>query len=131
MNDLQQRVIETAAAWEVWCERLADVKQRAQANAYNGDLPDAAQVRDLQKQFRLQLTEAYARARIQCAIAYGADGVDTAPSFDEHWEQTWGTELAASVSAEWLERYRAAIARQTEARAAAADMSRSLAAAGG
>lgn len=114
--DAVKRLQEISAAWEVWGERQHEVRRLARMNQWAGDLPVAAQARDAHTQFEGQIAEAYARARLQCAIVYGVDGVDQTDDYDAHWHETWGADVATRVANQWIVDYTAALERQTEAR---------------
>lgn len=126
----RERLIEISAAWEVWGDAMHAIRRAAQMAQWSGDMPDAAQIRDARAQVELQIREAYARARVQCAIAFGVDGVDTAPAFDQHWRETWGDTIANSAAEQWRTEHAAALARQTAAREGAAAQNQALEAVG-
>jgi hypothetical protein len=129
-NQLQKRVGEIAAAWDVWAEAQHTVRQLARRNEWAGDLPDGGQRQQLKEQFNAQIFEAYARARVQCAIVLSVDDLDTVADFDRHWEETWGAPTLTKAAAVYAEQIAAARARQHESRAAAAAQSDAFDAAG-
>jgi hypothetical protein len=112
------RLAHVAAAWEVWSERQHEIRRLVRMSEWSGDLPDAAQVRDLRRQHEAQLREAYARARVQIAIVQGVDGVDQASDYEAHWRETWG-DVSARIAADWKVDFAGALERQTKARAEA------------
>lgn len=129
-NALQARVAEIAAAWDVWGEAQHEIRRMVRTAEWSGDLPDGGQREQLKQQFSAQIFEAYARARVQCAIVRAVDGVDQVAEYDRHWQETWGAATATAAGTAYAERFAAALERQRAARAAAAAQSAALEAAG-
>jgi hypothetical protein len=129
-NTLRARVAELAAAWAVWGEAQHAVRRLVRTAEWSGDLPDGGQRRELKEQFNAQIFEAYARARLQCAIVYAVDGVDQVAEYDRHWQDTWGEVTATRAAAVYVDAFAAALALQQAARAAAREQSAALEAAG-
>jgi hypothetical protein len=129
-NALQACVGEIAAAWDVWGEAQHEIRRLVRTAEWSGDLPDAGQRVALKQQFSAQIFEAYARARLQCAIVRAVDGVDHVPDYDRHWEETWGAVVLTQAANVYAEKLATSLARQKTARAAAAAQSEALKAAG-
>jgi len=129
-NELRLRTALIAAAWEVWSEAQHTIRRLVRTAEWSGDLPDAGQRHALGEQFNAQIFEAYARARLQCAIVHAVDGVDQIHDYDQHWEETWGAVTATRAAAAYREAFDAAIERQRASRLAAMAQSEALAAAG-
>lgn len=127
---LGERVIGIAAAWEVWSEAQHEIRRRVNAAEWSGDAPDAGQRAALNQQFNAQIFEAYARARLQCAIVLAVDGADQIADYDRHWEETWGAVTVTKAAAAYAEKLSAALERGQTARAAAAEQREALEQAG-
>jgi hypothetical protein len=129
-NQLRKHVGQIAAAWDVWGEAQHAVRRCARMNEWAGDLPDGGQRQQLKEQFNAQIFEAYARARVQCAIVLAVDGLDQLAEYERHWDDTWGAPTATKAAAVYVEQFAAALARQQQSRAAAAAQSEAFDAAG-
>lgn len=126
MTDHEAKLIGVSAAWEVWSGHLLETRRIAGVNAACGDYATADQERRANELLLQQHYEAYARARVQIAIAEALDGLDTSAEFDEHWKDFWGTRLAEVVATKWATEFAATrtaiIDRREAARAQAGAM---------
>lgn len=122
-SEEESGLLTISAAWEVWSQRLHEVRRVAQFNAVSGDFATADQERRANVLLRLQHSEAYARARVQLAIAEALDGVSLAREFDDHWRDFWGTRIADHMIEAWERDHTAARATITDARTQAAKQS--------
>jgi hypothetical protein len=117
-NQLRDRAALLAAAWEVWSEAQHGLRRIVRTAEWSGDL--GGQRAELARQYGASVCEAYARARVQCAIALLADGLDQVADYDRHWAETWGPALAGRAADAYAQAFDTARARQQEAHAAAA-----------
>jgi len=129
-DELRAQLADIAAAWDVWSEAQHAIRQLARRNEWQGDLPDGGQRQQLKEQFNAQIFEAYARARVQCAIVQSVDGLDQVGEYDRHWEDTWGAPTLTKAAAVYAEQIAAARARQKDSRAAALAQAEAFDAAG-
>lgn len=130
MDNTEEKLVAIAAAWDVWAQRVGELRSQALANALAGDLSTPAQQRNGELQLYQQHVEAYARARVQCAIAAAVDGVDTSAEYDAHFRDFWGAEACDRIVEGWAIDFRTATASITANRAAARAAAESLAKAG-
>src|SRR5688572_24158114 len=85
--------VQLAAAWEVWTDALGELLALAAQARWQGERPKAAIVRHGAELQRVQVFEAYGRARVQFYVQLLSGDLLPAhlgSEYEQHWREAWG-----------------------------------------
>lgn len=125
----ERQLIAICACWELCAQYSAQVRAIAIANSLGGDYGTQEQHKRAQQLLYAQHVEAYARAKLQAAIADSLDATDTAAEYEAHWRDFWGDAITEQIAGEYVTAFAAAAQGITERRRAAREQTLALVAA--
>lgn len=109
-----ERSLRVSASWQVLCQARVELNALAGQTTFQGGYPVGEVTRLCQELHRAMVKDAYAWGMHQCDMEWLVAGLDTRANYREHFEQTWGEQLAQKLAAWWQPLYDAAHARALE-----------------